>query len=131
MPTCGTRSLYLAGARLVHRSSGSDKWVSTSITLMSAIVSLSRSGATVSMLSLPLSDVIRVAEGRDWSASPAPAMLDLCALILDDARSFTGENARTRERSVDLGLAGKTVIVTGGSGAIGQGLVLEFAREGA
>jgi len=32
---------------------------------------------------------------------------------------------------MDLGLTGKTVIVTGGSGAIGQGLVLEFAREGA
>jgi NAD(P)-dependent dehydrogenase (short-subunit alcohol dehydrogenase family) len=31
---------------------------------------------------------------------------------------------------VDLGLAGKTVIITGGSGAIGRGLVLEFAREG-
>ena len=32
---------------------------------------------------------------------------------------------------MDLGLAGKTVIVTGGSGGIGRGLVLEFAREGA
>ncbi len=31
---------------------------------------------------------------------------------------------------MDLGLAGKTVIVTGGSGGIGRGLVLEFAREG-
>jgi NAD(P)-dependent dehydrogenase (short-subunit alcohol dehydrogenase family) len=32
---------------------------------------------------------------------------------------------------MDLGLQGKTVIVTGGSGGIGRGLVLEFAREGA
>ena len=32
---------------------------------------------------------------------------------------------------MDLGLTGKTVIVTGGSGGIGRGLVLEFAREGA
>jgi len=32
---------------------------------------------------------------------------------------------------MDLELAGKTVIVTGGSGGIGRGLVLEFAREGA
>jgi NAD(P)-dependent dehydrogenase (short-subunit alcohol dehydrogenase family) len=32
---------------------------------------------------------------------------------------------------MDLGLAGKTAIVTGGSGGIGRGLVLEFAREGA
>jgi NAD(P)-dependent dehydrogenase (short-subunit alcohol dehydrogenase family) len=31
---------------------------------------------------------------------------------------------------VDLGIAGKTVIITGGSGGIGRGLVLEFAREG-
>lgn len=31
---------------------------------------------------------------------------------------------------MDLGLTGKTAIVTGGSGGIGQGLVLEFAREG-
>jgi 2-hydroxycyclohexanecarboxyl-CoA dehydrogenase len=31
---------------------------------------------------------------------------------------------------VDLGLANKTAVVTGGSGMIGQGLVLEFAREG-
>jgi NAD(P)-dependent dehydrogenase (short-subunit alcohol dehydrogenase family) len=32
---------------------------------------------------------------------------------------------------VDLGLAGKTAVITGGSGGIGRGLVLEFAREGA
>lgn len=32
---------------------------------------------------------------------------------------------------MDLGLKGKTVIITGGSGGIGQGLVVEFAREGA
>jgi len=32
---------------------------------------------------------------------------------------------------MDLGLKGKTVIVTGGSGGIGRGLILEFAREGA
>jgi len=32
---------------------------------------------------------------------------------------------------MDLGLAGKSVVVTGGSGGIGRGLVLEFAREGA
>lgn len=32
---------------------------------------------------------------------------------------------------MELGLAGKTVVVTGGSGGIGRGLVLEFAREGA
>ena len=32
---------------------------------------------------------------------------------------------------MDLGLSGKTVVVTGGSGGIGRGLVLEFAREGA
>ena len=32
---------------------------------------------------------------------------------------------------MDLGLKGKTVIVTGGSGGIGHGLVVEFAREGA
>lgn len=32
---------------------------------------------------------------------------------------------------MDLGLGGKTVIVTGGSGGIGRGLVLGFAREGA
>jgi 2-hydroxycyclohexanecarboxyl-CoA dehydrogenase len=32
---------------------------------------------------------------------------------------------------MDLELAGKTVIVTGGSGAIGRGLVLAFLREGA
>lgn len=31
---------------------------------------------------------------------------------------------------MDLGLKGKTVVITGGSGGIGQGLVLEFAREG-
>ena len=31
---------------------------------------------------------------------------------------------------MDLGIAGKTVVVTGGSGGIGRGLVLEFAREG-
>lgn len=31
---------------------------------------------------------------------------------------------------MDLGLSGKTAIVTGGSGGIGRGLVLEFAREG-
>jgi NAD(P)-dependent dehydrogenase (short-subunit alcohol dehydrogenase family) len=31
---------------------------------------------------------------------------------------------------VDLGLAGKTVVVTGGSGGIGRGLVLGFAEEG-
>ena len=32
---------------------------------------------------------------------------------------------------MDLGLAGRTVIVTGGSGGIGRGLVLGFAGEGA
>ena len=32
---------------------------------------------------------------------------------------------------MDLGLKGKTVVVTGGSGGIGHGLVVEFAREGA
>ena len=32
---------------------------------------------------------------------------------------------------MDLGLQNKNVIVTGGSGGIGRGLVLEFAREGA
>jgi len=32
---------------------------------------------------------------------------------------------------MDLGLAGRTVIVTGGSGGIGRGLVLGFAQEGA
>jgi NAD(P)-dependent dehydrogenase (short-subunit alcohol dehydrogenase family) len=31
---------------------------------------------------------------------------------------------------MELGLKGRTVIVTGGSGGIGRGLVLEFAREG-
>ena len=31
---------------------------------------------------------------------------------------------------MDLGLQGKTAIITGGSGGIGQGLVLEFAKEG-
>ena len=31
---------------------------------------------------------------------------------------------------MDLGLKGKTAIVTGGSGGIGSGLVLELAREG-
>jgi NAD(P)-dependent dehydrogenase (short-subunit alcohol dehydrogenase family) len=31
---------------------------------------------------------------------------------------------------MDLGLAGKTVVVTGGSGGIGRGLVLGFAEEG-
>ena len=31
---------------------------------------------------------------------------------------------------MDLKLKGKTAIITGGSGGIGQGLVLEFAREG-
>jgi len=31
---------------------------------------------------------------------------------------------------VDLELEGKTAIITGGSGGIGQGLVMEFAREG-
>ena len=31
---------------------------------------------------------------------------------------------------MDLGLTGKTAIITGGSGGIGQGLVLEFAKEG-
>jgi NAD(P)-dependent dehydrogenase (short-subunit alcohol dehydrogenase family) len=32
---------------------------------------------------------------------------------------------------MDLGLNGKTVIITGGSGGIGHGLLIEFAREGA
>ena len=32
---------------------------------------------------------------------------------------------------MDLGLGGKTVVITGGSGGIGRTLVLEFAREGA
>ena len=32
---------------------------------------------------------------------------------------------------MDLGLKNKNVIITGGSGGIGRGLVLEFAREGA
>jgi len=32
---------------------------------------------------------------------------------------------------VDLGLEGRTVIITGGSGGIGHGLVIGFAREGA
>ena len=32
---------------------------------------------------------------------------------------------------MDLNLKGKTVVVTGGSGGIGHGLVVEFAREGA
>ena len=32
---------------------------------------------------------------------------------------------------MDLGLTGKLVVITGGSGGIGRGLVLEFAREGA
>ena len=31
---------------------------------------------------------------------------------------------------MDLGLKGKNVVVTGGSGGIGHGLVIEFAREG-
>ncbi len=31
---------------------------------------------------------------------------------------------------MDLEIAGKTVVITGGSGGIGRGLVLEFAREG-
>lgn len=31
---------------------------------------------------------------------------------------------------MDLGLAGKTAIITGGSGGIGRGLLIEFAREG-
>ena len=31
---------------------------------------------------------------------------------------------------MDLGLQGKTAVITGGSGGIGRGLVLEFAREG-
>ncbi|GAB5453439.1 MAG: SDR family NAD(P)-dependent oxidoreductase [Halioglobus sp.] len=31
---------------------------------------------------------------------------------------------------MDLGLTGKNAVITGGSGGIGQGLVLEFAREG-
>lgn len=31
---------------------------------------------------------------------------------------------------MDLGLAGKTAVITGGSGGIGRGLVMEFAREG-
>ena len=31
---------------------------------------------------------------------------------------------------MDLGLKGKTAIITGGSGGIGQGMVLEFAKEG-
>jgi len=31
---------------------------------------------------------------------------------------------------MDLNLSGKTAIITGGSGGIGRGLVLEFAREG-
>lgn len=31
---------------------------------------------------------------------------------------------------MDLGLQGKTAVVTGGSGGIGRGLVLEFAKEG-
>jgi len=32
---------------------------------------------------------------------------------------------------MDLELAGKVVVITGGSGGIGRGLVMEFAREGA
>ena len=31
---------------------------------------------------------------------------------------------------MELGLEGKNAIITGGSGGIGRGLVLEFAREG-
>ncbi len=31
---------------------------------------------------------------------------------------------------MDLGLKGKTAIITGGSGGIGQGMVLAFAKEG-
>ena len=31
---------------------------------------------------------------------------------------------------MNLGLEGKTVVVTGGSGGIGRGLVLGFAEEG-
>ena len=31
---------------------------------------------------------------------------------------------------MDLGLKGKTAVITGGSGGIGQGLVLEYAKEG-
>lgn len=36
-----------------------------------------------------------------------------------------------KEIGMELGLKGKTVIVTGGSGGIGHGLVVEFARGGA
>ncbi|RYD82445.1 MAG: SDR family NAD(P)-dependent oxidoreductase, partial [Sphingomonadales bacterium] len=31
---------------------------------------------------------------------------------------------------MDLGLSGKTAVITGGSGVIGQGLVLGYAAEG-
>src|SRR5262249_41739469 len=42
----------------------------------------------------------------------------------------TGGRRRGRKALMDLGLEGKTVIVTGGSGGIGRGLVLCFAEEG-
>ena len=41
------------------------------------------------------------------------------------------EFARTRRRAMELGLAGKGVIVTGASRGIGRAIALAFAREGA
>src|SRR6185503_19416209 len=47
-----------------------------------------------------------------------------------DSAHRTSVKNNIRGISMDLNLSGKTAIITGGSGGIGRGLVLEFAREG-
>src|SRR5579872_2335896 len=53
-----------------------------------------------------------------------------CEILSIFAAMRAGTEGKQGGRAMDLGLNGKTVVVTGGSGGIGRGLLLEFAREG-